>query len=197
MRQPRFAPAVPTEVMPGQPRSGTAGAVETFSLGAPRGCGNSSCPYRDTRVRILSVADIDQPPSPYVARHGPVEQEFPPAQDAGNLSWIVEASEGDFYIKTAGAVGANAMKATHLDHSGRVRLLGNAINLVRSCDHPALAALLNVIETPTSPMLVYQAAPGELIGGRVYASRNVPVPHRPTSDSQPASRGAAARSSTH
>ena len=35
MRQPRFAPAVPTEVMPGQPRSGTAGAVETFSLWAP------------------------------------------------------------------------------------------------------------------------------------------------------------------
>jgi hypothetical protein len=35
MRQPRFAPAARTEVMPGQPRSGTAGAVETFSLWAP------------------------------------------------------------------------------------------------------------------------------------------------------------------
>jgi hypothetical protein len=44
---------------------------------------------------FLSVADIDQPPSAYVARHGRVEREFShPTQDPGNLSWIVEASEG-------------------------------------------------------------------------------------------------------
>jgi serine/threonine protein kinase, bacterial len=61
------------------------------------------------------------------------------------------------------------------EHSGRVRLLRNAIGLARSCDHPALAALLNVIETPAGPMLACQAAPGELIGELSPAERADPA----------------------
>jgi serine/threonine protein kinase, bacterial len=117
---------------------------------------------------FLSVAGIDQPPSAYVARHGRVEREFSrPTQDSGNLSWIVEAPEGRLFIKTAGtdAPPPPGAPTPYFVHSGRVRLLRNAIDLARSCDHPALAALLNVIEAPAGPMLVYQAAPGELIGG--------------------------------
>jgi serine/threonine-protein kinase len=116
---------------------------------------------------FLSVADIDQPASAYVTRHGRVEREFSClTQDSGNVSWIVEAPEGRLFIKTAGT-GASpppGAPTPYFDHSGRVRLLRNAVDLARSCDHPALPTLLNVIETPTGPMLVYRAAPGELIG---------------------------------
>ena len=56
---------------------------------------------------FLSVADIDQPASAYVARHGRVEREFAHlTQDSGNVSWIVEApEEGRLFIKTAGTDG--------------------------------------------------------------------------------------------
>lgn len=116
---------------------------------------------------FLSVADVDQPASAYVARHGRVEREFSHlTQDSGNVAWIVEAPEGRLFIKTAGtgAPSPPGTPAPYFDHSGRVRLLRNAVDLARSCDHPALPALLNVIETPTGPMLIYRAAPGELIG---------------------------------
>jgi serine/threonine-protein kinase len=116
---------------------------------------------------FLGVADIDQPASAYVARHGWVEREFSHlTQSSGNVSWIVQAPEGRLFVKTAGtgAPPPPGASTPYFDHSGRVRLLRNAVDLARSCDHPALPALLNVIETPDGPMLVYRAAPGELIG---------------------------------
>lgn len=124
---------------------------------------------------FLSVAGIDQPASAYVARHGRVEREF--SQGSGNVSWIVEAPEGRLFIKTAGPATAPppGAPAPYFDHPGRVRSLRNAINLARSCDHRALPALLNVIETPTGPMLVYQAVRGELIGGIPPAQRADPA----------------------
>ena len=123
---------------------------------------------------FLSVAGIDQPASAYVARHSRVEREFSLTQDSGNVSWIVKAPEGRLFIKTAGtdAPPLPGAPTPYFDHSGRVRLLRNAVDLARSCDHPALPALLNVIETPTGPMLVYRAAPGELIG--VQATPGIP-----------------------
>ena len=116
---------------------------------------------------FLGVADIDEPASAYVARHGRVEREFSLlTQDSGNVSWIVEAPEGRLFIKTAGTDDPPPPGAPtpYFDHPGRVRLLRNAVDLARSCDHPALPVLLNVIETPAGPMLVYRAVPGELIG---------------------------------
>ena len=127
---------------------------------------------------FLSVAGIDQPASAYVARHGRVEREFSHlTQDSGNVSWIVEAPEGRLFIKTAGthAPPPPGAPTPYFDHPDRVRLLRNAVDLARSCDHPALPALLNVIETPTGPMLVYRAAPGELIGGISPAERADPA----------------------
>jgi serine/threonine protein kinase, bacterial len=127
---------------------------------------------------FLGVAGIDQPPSACVAGHGRVERELSrPTQGSGNLSWIVEAPEGRLFIKTAGtdAPPPPGAPTPYFDHSGRVRLLRNAIDLARSCDHPALAALLNVIETPAGPMLACQAAPGELIGGLSPAERADPA----------------------
>ena len=122
---------------------------------------------------FLDVTGIYQPTFAYVARHGRVEREFSVlTQDSGNVSWIVEAPEGRLFIKTAGTSAPPPLGAPvpYFDHRGRVRLLRNAIDLARSCDHPALPALLNVIETADGPVLIYRAAPGELI--------RVPAEHR-------------------
>lgn len=146
---------------------------------------------------FLGVAGIDQPPSACVAGHGRVERELSrPTQGSGNLSWIVEAPEGRLFIKTAGtdAPPPPGAPTPYFEHSGRVRLLRNAIGLARSCDHPALAALLNVIETPAGPMLACQAAPGYSSAG--YRLPNVPIPHRPTSDSPACLSRRSCRSST-
>jgi serine/threonine protein kinase, bacterial len=117
---------------------------------------------------FLGVAGIDQPASAYVARHARIEREFSHlTQSSGNVSWLIGAPEGRLFIKTAGtdAPPPPGAPVPYFDHPGRVRLLRNAIDLARSCDHPALPALLNVIEAADGPMLVYRAAPGELIAG--------------------------------
>lgn len=52
----------------------------------------------------------------------------------------------------------------YLGLSDRIQLLRNAVALAQSCDHPCLARLRQVIESPLGPVLVYDRAPGELIG---------------------------------
>ena len=87
-------------------------------------------------------------------------------QDSGNVSWLVEQDGVPFFVKTAGTPTSPPPGAPspYLDHAGRVALLENAVALARSCAHPALATLRNVIATATGPALVYDAAPGELVG---------------------------------
>ena len=116
---------------------------------------------------FLTTTATDETPAEYVARHGRIETEFSHlTQDSGNVSWIVDAAEGRFFIKTAGtdAPPPPGAATPYSDRGGRIVGLRNAIALARSCDHPALPPLLNVIETPISPMLVYPAVAGELIG---------------------------------
>lgn len=116
---------------------------------------------------FLRATEIDQAPADYVARHGRIEAEFSHrTQDSGNLSWIVDSDEGRLFIKTAGTDSPPPPGAAtpYFDRPGRIRLLRNAVELARSCDHPALPRLLNVIESPVGPMLVYEAVAGELIG---------------------------------
>lgn len=69
-------------------------------------------------------------------------------------------------MKTAGPIGRRALgdPVPYFDHEGRVRLLRNAIDVAYSCRHPALPRLLNVIESPAGPALVYEAARGERVG---------------------------------
>jgi serine/threonine-protein kinase len=43
-------------------------------------------------------------------------------------------------------------------------LLRNAIEIASSCRHPALPGLLNVIEAPTGPALIYEGVAGQLVG---------------------------------
>lgn len=82
------------------------------------------------------------------------------------MSWLVRSDDGDIFVKTAGAPDPGPIGTTvpYLGHSDRAQLLRNAMDLARSCDHPRLARLRNVIESPMGPVLVYDRAPGELIG---------------------------------
>jgi serine/threonine protein kinase, bacterial len=127
---------------------------------------------------LLSVTTIGVDPRDYVRQQGAVVAEFAHlTQDSGNVSWLVDVGDRWLFVKTAGpdAPPVPGAAVPYFDHAGRVRLLRNAAKLARSCDHPALPRLLNVIESPTGPALVYEAAPGELV--------NVPRDRRADPDS--------------
>ncbi|HEX2515470.1 MAG TPA: hypothetical protein VH257_12250, partial [Chloroflexota bacterium] len=116
---------------------------------------------------LLTAPATAEPPEAFVRRYGTVVATFDHrTQDSGNVSWLVETRGGALFVKTAGVPGPAppGAPAPHLDHAGRVALLRNAAALARSCDHPALARLLNVVESPLGPVLVYAKAPGELVG---------------------------------
>lgn len=129
-------------------------------------------------TELLSASTAVEMPGDLVRRCGTVLAEYGPStQDSGNVSFLVDVGPRQLFVKTAGVPGAAhpGSPAPHFDHDGRVRLLRNAVDLASSCAHPTLACLLNVIETPAGPALVYEAARGELI--------HVPGPERsdPTS----------------
>ena len=100
-------------------------------------------------------------------RHGTVVATFDHrTQDSGNVSWLVETPAGAVLRQDGRGARAAASRrpVPYLDHAGRVALLRNAVELARSCEHPALARLHNVVESPPGPVLVYARAPGELVG---------------------------------
>jgi serine/threonine-protein kinase len=114
----------------------------------------------------LSDTTISEHPAAYVRRHGTVLAEYGDlTQDSGNVSWLVDVDGRRLFVKTAGSDSPPRPGAPvpYFDHAGRVRLLRNAVDLASSCDHPALARLLNVVESPDGPVLVYEAAAGELV----------------------------------
>ena len=115
---------------------------------------------------LLTVTSTAEPADSWVRRSGVVLRTFDHrSQDSGNVSWLVDSDGGLLFVKSAGSLAPPAgAPEPALDHAGRVRLLENAVELARSCDHPALATLRNVITTATGPALVYDAAPGELVG---------------------------------
>lgn len=82
-------------------------------------------------------------------------------QDSGNVSYGVEIDGHRYFVKTA---GDPADTKPFLPHAERVALLRNAAKLARSCDHPGLPRLHDVIEAPSGPMLVYDFVAGELLG---------------------------------
>lgn len=115
---------------------------------------------------LLELAAGDDP-ADMVARCGVVLAVFDHhTQDSGNVSWLVRTDLGDLFVKTAGTPDGPPAGAPvpYFGHEDRIRLLRNAIDLARSCDHPCLAGLRNVIETPLGPVVVYDRAPGEFIG---------------------------------
>ena len=115
---------------------------------------------------LLTVDSIDDDPAELVRREGAVVAEFGHlTQDSGNVSWLVDVGDRRLFVKTAGTTGAQPAGAAvpYFDHAGRVELLRNAVEVARSCDHPALPRLLNVIESPVGPALVYEGRAGELV----------------------------------
>jgi serine/threonine-protein kinase len=116
---------------------------------------------------LIDVKIIDQDPSSFVRGCSTVLREFNHlSQDSGNVSWLVDSAGRRLFVKTAGTDGPPVPGAPvpYFDHAGRVTLLRNAVDVANSCDHRALPALLNVIESPTGPALVYDAVSGDLIG---------------------------------
>jgi serine/threonine-protein kinase len=115
---------------------------------------------------LLTATSIVEDPADYVARHGVVLATFDHrTQDSGNVSWVVDADGRRLFVKTAGrdAPPPPGAPDPYFDHAGRVALLRNAVELARSVSHPALPPLLNVLESPAGPVLVYAAAEGELV----------------------------------
>lgn len=143
----------------------------------------TSCPGGTfAKVANLTVtSDIDQGLASYVRQCSTILREFNHlSQDSGNLSWLVESGGQRLFVKTAGTTHPPAAGASlpYLDHPGRVSLLRNAIDLARSCDHHALPALLNVIESPAGPALVYEGATGDLVGVRREERGNPASPYQ-------------------
>ena len=79
-------------------------------------------------------------------------------QDSGNLSFGVNTAAGKFFVKTS-----DPTASAYLEHSARVELLRNAVRISTSCTHPTLPRLLNVVESPDGPMLVYEWVDGGLL----------------------------------
>lgn len=126
--------------------------------------GRFAYPLKVSNLNVVSRIDHD--PATYVRGCSTVLREFNHlSQDSGNVSWLVESAGQHLFVKTAGTPDPPAPGAPvpYFDHAGRVRLLRNAVDLARSCDHHALPALLNVIESPVGPALVYKAASGDPI----------------------------------
>ena len=115
---------------------------------------------------LLRLETTSDDPADLVSRWGVVLADFDHSQGSGNVSWLVRTDHGDLFVKTAGAPDPPSIGTTvpYLGHGHRVQLLRNAVDLARSCDHPCLARLRNVIESQAGPVLVYDRAPGELIG---------------------------------
>lgn len=116
---------------------------------------------------LKSASRISQGLAAYVRDSSTVLREFNHlTQDSGNISWLVESEGQHLFVKTAGTADPPVPGAPvpYFDRAGRVRLLRNAVDVARSCEHEALPSLLNVIESPEGPALVYEAASGDLIG---------------------------------
>ena len=111
---------------------------------------------------LLTATSIDELPRIYLSRVGQVFTRFGVAtQDSGNQSYGIQLGGRRFFVKTAGEPDD---RSTALDHPRRVALLRNAEQVARSCTHPALPELRNVVDSPIGPMLVYEWVEGDLLG---------------------------------
>jgi hypothetical protein len=111
---------------------------------------------------LIEIKIIAQSPGDFLRSTGQAFAVFDErTQDSGNISYGVLAGDMRFFVKTAG-MPENSQ--AHLPHEQRVALLRNAVSFRRSVDHYSRPELLNVIESPHGPMLVYEWVPGELLG---------------------------------
>lgn len=110
---------------------------------------------------LLGIQTIQVSPVEYVHRTCSVFAVFDHhTQDSGNISYGVEVEGRRYFIKTAGSPDDTGPDRSYVQ---RVDWLLNAAKLARSCDHPALPRLLQVIQSPHGPLLIYTWADGELL----------------------------------
>lgn len=111
---------------------------------------------------LISHPVIDQSPGEFLRSIGNVFAEFgAQTQDSGNVSYGVQVGGERYFVKTAGEAGDTRPL---LDHPARVALLRNVARLGASVTHRLLPGLLEVIESPGGPLLVYPWLDGELLG---------------------------------
>ncbi len=111
---------------------------------------------------IEDIQTTDRRPDDLLMSIGRVIKVFDErTQDSGNISYCLDVGEQRFFVKTAGI--PNNPKP-FLSHERRVELLSNAVYLRQRIEHHCLPKLLNVIESPHGPMLIYEWVSGELIG---------------------------------
>lgn len=112
-------------------------------------------------MTLLDETTTDETPERFLAARGTILARFDQrTQDSGNVSYGVSSSGRQFFVKTAGSPAS----ASLLNHQERVRWLHNAARLSNVLRHHALPRLLNLVESPHGPMLVYDWVPGELVG---------------------------------
>ena len=111
---------------------------------------------------FLERYEIDDDAELYLRRVGNVFAEFGElTQDSGNISYGVEVEGSRYFVKTGGRPGESHGV---LSHSTRIQLLRNAVRLRTVCNHRILPKLYRVIESPNSPLLVYEWLNGEHLG---------------------------------
>jgi serine/threonine-protein kinase len=116
---------------------------------------------------LIKIPMIAQSPGDFLRSTGQVFAVFDErTQDSGNISYGVLAGARRFFVKTAGMPGNS--KAL-LSHEQRVALLRNAVSFRRRVDHQGCPELLNVIESPHGPMLVYEWVPASRSGITISA----------------------------
>ena len=109
---------------------------------------------------LYTTHQTDEEPERFLRSVGEVFAVFD-AQDSGNVSYGVRIDGESYFVKTA---GRPANPHPLLNFPERVDLLRNAVRLTRSCYHPALPELHNVVESPTGPLLIYEWLNGDLLG---------------------------------
>ena len=112
-------------------------------------------------MSLLDASETPDSPEAFLAQLGDICARFDEkTQDSGNVSYGIRVEGTRYFVKTAGAPTSQAFLA----HEQRVSWLRNAIRLSEAVQDPSVPHLLNVIESPHGPLLVYNWVPGELVG---------------------------------
>ena len=122
---------------------------------------------------LIDIQSIPQLPKQYLAQHGRIFATFGEnSQDSGNISYGVEIGDERFFVKTAGIPDD---PKPFLSFEERVKLFDTAVHIPKTCSHPALVNLHNVIQSPYGPMLIYEWVSGELVRNVIPKVSALPV----------------------
>jgi serine/threonine-protein kinase len=112
-------------------------------------------------MSLLDARETGVAPEAFLTKVGEICARFDErTQDSGNVSYGIRVKGTRYFVKTAGA----PTSPVFLAHEQRVLWLRNAIRVSEALQDPAVPRLLNVIESPHGPLLVYDWVPGELVG---------------------------------